>query len=139
MPDGMGSTETAPSCQTRTGCGGSPSRSCVLLGGWPFHLYIYSSKCKDRRMSEGATAALPVKRRLVSAAFELARGQEWDSVAYTAIAERAGVSRPTLYAHFPSRSDLYEQVVAEAANEITTRVVDRAASARTGAEFVVEI
>jgi AcrR family transcriptional regulator len=84
-------------------------------------------------------APITTRARIVSAAMQLAQQDDWERVAYSSIAERAGVSRPTLYAHFPSRQELHEAAVRAAAAEITTRVVARASSARTGADFVVEI
>jgi AcrR family transcriptional regulator len=85
------------------------------------------------------TALVSTPERIVAAAADLAQQQEWERVSYSAIAERAGMSRPTLYAYFPSRQELYERVLATVAGDITHRVVSRATTARTGADFVVEI
>jgi AcrR family transcriptional regulator len=85
------------------------------------------------------TALVSTSDRIVVAAADLAQQQPWERVSYSAIAERAGTSRPTLYAYFPTRQDLYERVLATVAGQITQRVVSRAATARTGADFVVEI
>ncbi len=56
----------------------------------------------------------------------------------TAIATEAGVSRPTLYAHFPHREAVLEAAMAEAANRLVERVWAVGERAETGGEFVVE-
>lgn len=88
-------------------------------------------------MSGGPVAA--TRERIVEAAVELATRTRWDDVTYLAIANRAGISRPTLYTYFPSREDLFEQAMEVAAADITARVIERVRTARTAAEFVVEL
>jgi TetR/AcrR family transcriptional repressor of mexCD-oprJ operon len=65
-----------------------------------------------------ATAERNVERILAAAAALLARG---DAASTSAVAAEAGVSRPTVYAHFPTRTELVEAV--------TTRAVDEAVQA----------
>ena len=48
--------------------------------------------------------------RLIAAAREMMRGQG-DDVPMEVIAERAGVSRPTLYRNFSDRQAMYEAVL----------------------------
>ena len=48
--------------------------------------------------------------KLIAAASEMMRGQG-DDVPMEVIAERAGVSRPTLYRNFPDRQAMYEAVL----------------------------
>lgn len=54
------------------------------------------------------------------------------------IASAAGVSRPTLYGHFPNREAILEAALEEAANQLVERVWERAGVARSAADFAVE-
>lgn len=69
-----------------------------------------------------ATAERNVERILDAAAALLARG---DAASTSAVAAEAGVSRPTVYAHFPTRAALVEAVATRAIDH-AVEVVERA-------------
>jgi AcrR family transcriptional regulator len=79
------------------------------------------------------------RQQIVEAAISLLGRGAWETVSIKAVARTAGVSRQTVYAHFPTRDDLYSAVMIEAANAIVERIVGAARHATTGAEFVVKI
>ena len=68
-----------------------------------------------------ATAERNVERILDAAAALLARGA---AASTTAVATEAGVSRPTVYAHFPTREALVEAVAARAVAGATAALAD---------------
>lgn len=55
-----------------------------------------------------------------------------------AVATAAGVSRPTVYAHFGGREELISAALQRAAANVTERIIAKAARAGSAAEFVVE-
>src|SRR5579859_6352593 len=56
----------------------------------------------------GTRLPKPARRRqLLTAAQEVFVAQGYHAAAMDEIAERAGVSKPVLYQHFPSKQDLY--------------------------------
>lgn len=57
----------------------------------------------------------------------------------TTIAERAQVSRPTLYRHFPARQDLYDSLVRVELQRVLEGVTARAAHARSPREEYVDV
>ena len=64
--------------------------------------------------SKGDKARLPRDERraiLLSAALEVFTGAGYHSAAMDEIADRANVSKPVLYQHFPSKLDLYLAVL----------------------------
>ncbi|HMG43306.1 MAG TPA: TetR/AcrR family transcriptional regulator [Acidimicrobiales bacterium] len=78
--------------------------------------------------------------RIILAAVECLARLGWERTTITEVAKRAGVTRPTLYAYFPTKDDLFAEVGGRAAEEISERIVRHAAAeAPTGAEFVVEV
>jgi AcrR family transcriptional regulator len=82
----------------------------------------------DRR----ARARLPRSARraqLMGAAQEVFVAQGYHAAAMDDIAERAGVSKPVLYQHFPGKLDLYMALIDRHADELVTTV--RAALAAT--------
>jgi len=65
----------------------------------------------------------PVRRRqLLAAAREVFVAHGYHSAAMDEIAERAGVSKPVLYQHFPSKLELYLALLDESANELVAIV-----------------
>src|ERR687894_330345 len=56
---------------------------------------------------------VPKPRAILDAAAELFLAQGFASVSMDAVARRAGVSKATLYAHFPGKDALFAAVVAE--------------------------
>lgn len=65
----------------------------------------------------------PVRRRqLLGAAQEVFVAHGYHAAAMDEIAERAGVSKPVLYQHFPSKLELYLALLDESANELVAIV-----------------
>jgi AcrR family transcriptional regulator len=84
-------------------------------------------------------AAEATRDRIIGAAISLLGRGDWGTVSTMAVAREAGVSRQTVYAHFPSRDDLYSAVMIEAASAIVARIVREARGVTTGAELVVAL
>ena len=76
-------------------------------------------------------ARLPRKERraqLLDSALEVFVAQGYHSAAMDDIAERAGVSKPVLYQHFPGKLDLYLALLEEHADAMVAAVRDALAS-----------
>src|ERR1700719_1222753 len=69
------------------------------------------------------------RRQLLDAALEVFVTQGYHAAAMDEIAERAGVSKPVLYQHFPGKLDLYLALLDESVAALTDTV--RAALAST--------
>src|SRR5215472_18571137 len=83
-----------------------------------------------------ATAGRPVRmprsarrKQLLEAAQDVFVANGYHAAAMDDIAERAGVSKPVLYQHFPGKLDLYLALIDEQADALTTAI--REALART--------
>ena len=80
-----------------------------------------------------ATTRLPRparRRQLLGAAQEVFVAQGYHTAAMDEIAERAGVSKPVLYQHFPGKLELYLALLDESAQELV-RIVREALSSTT--------
>jgi AcrR family transcriptional regulator len=80
-----------------------------------------------------ATTRLPRparRRQLLGAAQEVFVAQGYHAAAMDEIAERAGVSKPVLYQHFPGKLDLYLALLDESADELV-KIVSEALSSTT--------
>ena len=80
-----------------------------------------------------ATTRLPRparRRQLLGAAQEVFVAQGYHAAAMDEIAERAGVSKPVLYQHFPGKLELYLALLDESAQELV-RIVSEALSSTT--------
>src|SRR5262252_9601490 len=62
------------------------------------------------------------RRQLLAAAQEVFVAQGYHAAAMDDIAERAGVSKPVLYQHFPSKLDLYVALLDQHAQMLESRV-----------------
>ena len=62
------------------------------------------------------------RKQLLGAAQEVFVAQGYHAAAMDDIAERAGVSKPVLYQHFPGKLDLYLALLEEHATELVKRV-----------------
>lgn len=62
------------------------------------------------------------RKQLLGAAREVFVAQGYHAAAMDDIAERAGVSKPVLYQHFPSKRDLYVALVQQHSDELLTSV-----------------
>jgi AcrR family transcriptional regulator len=71
----------------------------------------------------------PARRlQLLGAARDVFVAQGYHAAAMDEIAERAGVSKPVLYQHFPGKLDLYLALLEESANELVKEVSDALSS-----------
>ena len=74
-------------------------------------------------------AAAPARRRqLLGAAQEVFVAQGYHAAAMDEIAERAGVSKPVLYQHFPGKLELYLALLDESVEELIAIVRDALSS-----------
>src|SRR5215475_10466432 len=62
------------------------------------------------------------RRQLLAAAQEVFVANGYHAAAMDDIAERAGVSKPVLYQHFPGKLDLYLALIDEQAEALTTAI-----------------
>jgi AcrR family transcriptional regulator len=77
----------------------------------------------------GTRLPRPVRRRqLLGAAQEVFVAQGYHAAAMDEIAERAGVSKPVLYQHFPGKLELYLALLDESADELVGIVRDALSS-----------
>ena len=63
------------------------------------------------------------RAQLLVAAREVFAAQGYHAAAMDDIAERAGVSKPVLYQHFPGKLELYRALLSTSADELVERVV----------------
>src|SRR6266496_1434226 len=68
------------------------------------------------------------RKQLLAAAREVFVAQGYHSAAMDDIADRAGVSKPVLYQHFPGKLDLYLALLDESARELVAIVRDALSS-----------
>src|SRR5438477_9275456 len=68
------------------------------------------------------------RKQLLAAAQQVFVAQGYHAAAMDDIAERAGVSKPVLYQHFPGKLELYLALVDQHAEELEQRVRDALAS-----------
>jgi AcrR family transcriptional regulator len=77
----------------------------------------------------GTRLPRPARRRqLLSAAQEVFVSQGYHAAAMDEIAERAGVSKPVLYQHFPGKLDLYLALLDQGADQLVVTVREALAS-----------
>ncbi len=76
------------------------------------------------------------RRQLLGAAREVFVAQGYHAAAMDEIAERAGVSKPVLYQHFPGKLDLYLALLDESVAELVGAVSEALASTTDNAERV---
>jgi AcrR family transcriptional regulator len=72
---------------------------------------------RGARLSRGARRA-----QLLVAARDVFAAQGYHAAAMDDIAERAGVSKPVLYQHFPGKLELYRALLTASADELVDRV-----------------
>lgn len=77
----------------------------------------------------GTRLPRPARRRqLLNAAQEVFVSQGYHAAAMDEIAERAGVSKPVLYQHFPGKLELYLALLDESADALAAAIRDALAS-----------
>ncbi|HEX9066479.1 MAG TPA: TetR/AcrR family transcriptional regulator [Streptosporangiaceae bacterium] len=85
----------------------------------------------------GTRLPRPARRRqLLGAAREVFVAQGYHAAAMDEIAERAGVSKPVLYQHFPGKLDLYLALLDESVAELVGAVSQALASTTDNAQRV---
>jgi AcrR family transcriptional regulator len=67
------------------------------------------------------------RSRIVEALIELIATEHPLEISMTSVADRAGVSEPTLYRHFPTKRDLFAALASEHYNRVTEGVAPRSA------------
>ena len=78
---------------------------------------------EDGRTPRGTRLARPARRKqLLGAAHELFVAHGYHAAAMDDIAERAGVSKPVLYQHFPSKLELYCALLDQHAEDLAAKV-----------------
>ncbi|MGQ0483406.1 MAG: TetR/AcrR family transcriptional regulator [Pseudonocardia sp.] len=76
-----------------------------------------ASAPRGTRLSRGARRA-----QLLGAARDVFAAQGYHAAAMDDIADRAGISKPVLYQHFPSKLELYRALLTTYAEELVTRL-----------------
>jgi AcrR family transcriptional regulator len=76
------------------------------------------------------------RRQLLGAAQEVFVAHGYHAAAMDDIADRAGVSKPVLYQHFPGKLELYLALLEESADKLTTIVRDALSSTTDNRERV---
>src|SRR6476661_3212120 len=76
------------------------------------------------------------RRQLLGAAQEVFVAQGYHAAAMDDIADRAGVSKPVLYQHFPGKLELYLALLDESAEKLTAIVRDALSSTTDNRERV---
>src|SRR3712207_4210433 len=79
-------------------------------------------------------ARSPKPRAILGAAGELFLAQGFAAVSMDAVARQAGVSKATLYAHFPSKDALFAAMVAERCDRMAAEAAALAGHAGDGPE-----
>ena len=85
----------------------------------------------SREPGPARAARLPrqaLRQQLLGAAQEVFVAQGYHAAAMDDIAERAGVSKPVLYQHFPGKHELYLALLDEHADDLVAEVRDALAS-----------
>ena len=76
------------------------------------------------------------RRQLLGVATELFADRGFHATSMEDIAEAAGVTKPVLYQHFPSKRALYRELLDDVDRLLTERLVEATASVATGRERV---
>lgn len=85
----------------------------------------------------GARLSRQARRaQLLEAAQEIFVGSGYHAAAMDEIAERAGVSKPVLYQHFPGKMELYLALLDDANEQLTVAVLDALRGATSAAQRV---
>ena len=84
---------------------------------------VDSTAAGSAPVARGTRLPRPARRKqLLGAAQEVFVAQGYHAAAMDDIAERAGVSKPVLYQHFPGKLELYLALLDQHANELVERV-----------------
>jgi AcrR family transcriptional regulator len=100
----------------------------VVTPEHPEHLVTASPQARSHGPA-GTRLPRPARRRqLLGAAQEVFVAQGYHAAAMDEIAERAGVSKPVLYQHFPGKLELYLALLDESVEELVAIVRDALSS-----------
>jgi len=83
-----------------------------------------STETSDTRHRSTRLPRQERRRQLLDAAREVFVSQGYHAAAMDEIAERAGVSKPVLYQHFPGKLDLYLALLDQSVDELVATVRD---------------
>ena len=92
--------------------------------------------CQECAVPRGP--APETRERILQGALQCLREHGEAGTSVAAVARAAGVSRPTLYAHFTTLDHLVQQAVERATLELSARILARVAGAPTAADEIVE-
>jgi AcrR family transcriptional regulator len=97
----------------------------------------------DRYDGEGRTRGARMPRRerraqLLDSALEVFVAHGYHAAAMDDIAERAGVSKPVLYQHFPGKLELYMALLDDSCNAITEKIREALASTQDNKQRVAD-
>nr|WP_239456513.1 TetR/AcrR family transcriptional regulator [Nocardioides solisilvae] len=97
----------------------------------------------DRYDGEGRPRGARMPRRerraqLLDSALEVFVAHGYHSAAMDDIAERAGVSKPVLYQHFPGKLELYMALLDDSCNAITEKIREALASTQDNKQRVAD-
>jgi AcrR family transcriptional regulator len=79
------------------------------------------------------------RAKIIDAAVGCLATLGYEQLSISAVADRARVSRPTVYAYFGTREELVSAAIEHAASAMIERVVQRARKTKTAADFVVQM
>lgn len=78
------------------------------------------------------------RERILDAAATLVERSGFQAVNMAAVAQEAGVSRQTVYAHFGGREELLREAIARITGQVVDRVHDQVAGTSDSSERIVE-
>jgi AcrR family transcriptional regulator len=82
--------------------------------------------------------AVQRRTQLLEVAIEIFAERGFHATSMEDIAEAAGVTKPVLYQHFPSKRALYRELLDDVDHQLTDRLVEATAGAASGRERVQE-
>lgn len=101
------------------------NRESKLLAGSIVRVAVKQDQTRAVRLPRSVRRA-----QLLDAALEVFTSQGYHSAAMDDIAERAGVSKPVLYQHFPSKLDLYLALLDSGAEDLIAKIKEALDSTR---------
>jgi AcrR family transcriptional regulator len=101
------------------------NREIKLLAGSIGRVPVKQEQTRAVRLPRSVRRA-----QLLDAALEVFTSQGYHSAAMDDIAERAGVSKPVLYQHFPSKMDLYLALLDSGAEDLIAKIKEALESTR---------
>lgn len=81
-----------------------------------------AAKCDSNTPASSANRVPGVRERVLSVAAEMFGDQGYFAVSMRGLAERVGVTKASLFHHFPSKADLYDAMVLDALKGVEQRL-----------------